>query len=105
MIPNVLFLQLNAIFGHRFRSQPRLLTAMILIIGEFEILMLIVIYVCKINKYYYFFHFEGLFIFSDTMAKVNTDAWQKQFMSLTLFTVVIINIMVAIFQVHMYILI
>merc|ERR1712141_894314 len=72
MIPNVLFLQLNAIFGHRFRSQPRLLTAMILIIG--------------------------LFIFSDAMAKVNTDTWQKQFMSLTLFTVVIINIMVAIFQ-------
>ena len=33
------------------------------------------------------------------MAKVNTDAWQKQFMSLTLFTVVIINIMVAVFQV------
>jgi len=72
MIPNVLFLKLNAIFGHRFRSQPRLLTAMIIIIG--------------------------LFIFSDAMAKVNTDAWQKQFMSLTLFTVVIINIMVAVFQ-------
>ena len=39
MIPNVLFLKLNAIFGHRFRSQPRLLTAMIIIIGEFEILI------------------------------------------------------------------
>ena len=73
MIPNVIFLFLNAFLGHKFRSQPRLLAALILIIV--------------------------LFIFSDIMTKVNTDNWQYQFMGLTLFTVVLINIMVAIFQV------
>lgn len=72
MIPNVLFLFLNAFIGHKFRSQPRLLTALILIIV--------------------------LFIFSDVMTKVNTDDWQYEFLAVTLFTVVLINIMVAIFQ-------
>ena len=56
-----------------FRSQPRLLAALILIIV--------------------------LFIFSDVMTKVDTDTWQIGFMGVTLFTVVIINIAVAIFQV------
>ena len=74
MIPNVTFLLLNAVFGHRFRSKPRLLTALIIIIV--------------------------LFIFSDVMVKVNTDSWQDAFLGVTLFTVVIINIMVAIFQVR-----
>ena len=74
MIPNVLFLLLNAIIGHKFRAQPRLLTAMIVIIA--------------------------LFIFSDVMTKVNTDNWQYEFLGLTLFTVFIINVMVAILQVR-----
>ena len=78
MIPNVLFLKLNAIYGHRFRSQPRLLAALIIIII--------------------------LFIFSDVMTKVNTDGWQYEFMGVTLFTVVVINIMVAIFQVSAFLL-
>ena len=73
MIPNVLFLFINAFLGHKFRSQPRLLAALILIIV--------------------------LFIFSDVMTKVDTDTWQIGFMGVTLFTVVIINIAVAIFQV------
>ena len=73
MIPNVLFLKLNAIYGHRFRSQPRLLAALVIMII--------------------------LFIFSDVMTKVDTDDWQTEFMGLTLFTVVINNVMVAIFQV------
>ena len=73
MIPNVIFLFLNAFLGHKVRSQPKLLAALILIIV--------------------------LFIFSDIMTKVNTDNWQHHFMGLTLFTVVLINIMVAIFQV------
>ena len=73
MIPNVLFLFINAFLGHKFRSQPRLLAALILIIV--------------------------LFIFSDVMTKVDTDTWQIWFMGVTLFTVVIINIAVAIFQV------
>jgi len=72
MIPNVLFLFINAFLGHKFRSQPRLLAALILIIV--------------------------LFIFSDVMTKVDTDTWQIGFMGVTLFTVVIINIAVAIFQ-------
>jgi len=63
---------INAFLGHKFRSQPRLLAALILIIV--------------------------LFIFSDVMTKVDTDTWQIGFMGVTLFTVVIINIAVAIFQ-------
>ena len=42
----------------------------------------------------------GLFVFSDVMTKIDTDAWQYAFLGVTLFTVVIINIMVAIFQVN-----
>ena len=76
MIPNVLFLKLNAIYGHRFRSQPRLLAALVIMII--------------------------LFIFSDVMTKVDTDDWQTEFMGLTLFTVVINNVMVAIFQVSFF---
>jgi hypothetical protein len=32
MVPNVAFLLLNAAFGHRFKTQPRLLVSLILII-------------------------------------------------------------------------
>ena len=74
MIPNVTFLLLNAVLGHKFRAFPRLLAALVIIIV--------------------------LFIFSDVMTKVNTDTWQYPFLGVTLFTVVIINIMVAIFQVR-----
>lgn len=74
MIPNVTFLLLNAIIGHRYRSQPRLLAALIVVIL--------------------------LFIFSDVMTKVDTDSWQYEFLGVTLFSVVIINVMVAIFQVN-----
>ena len=73
MIPNVIFLFLNAFIGHKFRSQPRLLAALVIIIL--------------------------LFTFSDVMTQVNTDTWQYEFLVVTLFTVVVINIMVAIFQV------
>lgn len=72
MIPNVIFLFLNAFIGHKFRSQPRLLAALVIIIL--------------------------LFTFSDVMTQVNTDTWQYEFLVVTLFTVVVINIMVAIFQ-------
>merc|ERR1711878_75209 len=64
MIPNVLFLFINAFLGHKFRSQPRLLAALVIIIV--------------------------LFIFSDVMTKVDTDEWQYQFLGVTLFTVVLI---------------
>lgn len=40
-----------------------------------------------------------VFIVTDVFTKVNTDDWQKAFMGFTLFTVIIFNVMVAIFQV------
>ena len=73
MVPNVTFLLLNAVIGHKFRAFPRLLTALIVIII--------------------------LFIFTAAMTRISTDEWQYGFLGLTLFSVVIINIMVAIFQV------
>jgi hypothetical protein len=76
MIPNVTFLLLNAVFGHKFKTQPRLLTALVIVIV--------------------------LFIFSTVMTKVDTDSWQLEFLGVTLFSVVIINVMVAIFQVIIF---
>lgn len=76
MIPNVTFLKLNAIFGHHFPTQPRLVAANV-----------IIILMC---------------IFTAVMADLNTDAWQDIFLYLTLVSVVIINIMVAIYQVIYY---
>ena len=73
MVPNVTFLLLNAAVGHKFRAFPRLLAALVVIIV--------------------------LFIFSDVMTKISTDDWQNEFLGVTLFTVALINIMVAIFQV------
>ena len=73
MLPNVLFLFINAFLGHKFRAQPRLLTAIISMIV--------------------------IFIFSDVMTKVNTDEWQYPFLGVTLFTVIVNAILVAILQV------
>ena len=73
MVPNVTFLLLNAVMGHKFRAYPRLLAALTVIII--------------------------LFIFTCAMTRVSTDHWQYGFLGLTLFSVVMINIMVAIFQV------
>ena len=39
-----------------------------------------------------------LFAFTAGMAKVDTDTWQSDFMTVTLITVVIINLNAAIFQ-------
>merc|ERR550539_1197570 len=72
MIPNVTMLILNAVFGHRFKTQPRLLVSLILVII--------------------------LFAFTAGMAKVTTDTWQSDFMTVTLVTVVLINLNAAIFQ-------
>merc|ERR1740124_438742 len=72
MIPNVTMLILNAIFGHRFKTQPRLLVSLVLVIV--------------------------LFAFTAGMAKVDTDEWQTDFMTVTLVTVVLINLNAAIFQ-------
>jgi len=72
MVPNVLFLILNGVFGHRFKTQPRLLVSLVMVIL--------------------------LFIFTSVMVQVDTDEWQSDFMYLTLASVVIININSAIFQ-------
>merc|ERR1719391_51011 len=72
MVPNVTFLILNGIFGHRFKTQPRLLASLVLVIL--------------------------LFIFTSVMVQVDTDSWQSAFMYLTLGSVVLININAAIFQ-------
>eukprot|EP00095_Tigriopus_kingsejongensis_P002892 maker-scaffold513_size150706-snap-gene-0.24 protein:Tk02892 transcript:maker-scaffold513_size150706-snap-gene-0.24-mRNA-1 annotation:"equilibrative nucleoside transporter 3" len=72
IIPNVIFVMLNAIIGHKFRTQPRIIFAIVVIMIAF--------------------------IFADVMTITDTDAWQQEFLIGTLVSVVIINIMVAIFQ-------
>jgi len=73
MVPNVTILLLNAAFGHHFRTQPRLLISLALIIV--------------------------LFIFTDAMTLIeDTDNWQGAFFILVLASVVVINICGAIFQ-------
>uniref|UniRef100_A0A0K2TVN0 Uncharacterized protein n=2 Tax=Lepeophtheirus salmonis TaxID=72036 RepID=A0A0K2TVN0_LEPSM len=72
MVPNVTFLTLNAVFGHRFKTKPRLFFSLIMVILFF-------FYTC-------------------IMAKVNTDEWQSMFFNVTLISVVFINTFAAIFQ-------
>ena len=72
MVPNVTFLILNAFFGHRLKTQPRLVISLI-----FVILM---------------------FTFTSVMVQVDTDTWQHEFLIVTLISVVFININAAIFQ-------
>ena len=73
MVPNVTFLILNAFFGHRFKTQPRLIVSLIFVII--------------------------VFAFTSVMVMVDTDTWQSEFLTLTLVSVVFININTAIFQV------
>merc|ERR1719154_432640 len=72
MVPNVTFLILNAFFGHRLKTQPRLVISLI-----FVILM---------------------FTFTSVMVQVDTDTWQHEFLIVSLVPVVFININAAIFQ-------
>jgi equilibrative nucleoside transporter 1/2/3 len=72
MVPNVLFLLLNALFGHRYRSQPRMLVSLSLVIV--------------------------LFVVTAVLAKVDTDQWQNEFFIVTMICVVLINVNGSIFQ-------
>jgi len=72
MVPNVTFLILNALFGHKFKTQPRLVVSLV-----FVILM---------------------FTFTSIMVQIDTDTWQNTFLMVTLGSVVFININAAIFQ-------
>ena len=72
MVPNVTFLILNAFFGHKLKTQPRLIISLI-----FVILM---------------------FTFTAVMVKIDTDTWQYEFLIVTIVSVVFINVNAAIFQ-------
>ena len=72
MVPNVTFLILNGLFGHKFKTQPRLVVSLV-----FVILM---------------------FTFTSIMVQIDTDTWQHTFLMVTLGSVVFININAAIFQ-------
>lgn len=72
MIPNVTFLLLNAVFGHHFRTTPRLLVSLIFVIL--------------------------LFGATCAMTKIDTDEYQYEFYIGTLVSCVLININSAIFQ-------
>jgi hypothetical protein len=72
MVPNVTMLLLNAAFGHHFKTTPRLLISLILVIV--------------------------LFGFTSAMAVIDTDDWQATFMLITIISVVFINVNSAIFQ-------
>jgi len=72
MVPNVTFLILNAFFGHRLKTQPRLVISLIFVIM--------------------------MFTFTSVMVQVDTDTWQHEFLIVTLVSVVFININAAIFQ-------
>ena len=72
MIPNVTFLLLNAVFGHHFKTTPRLLVSLILVIL--------------------------LFGATCAMTKIDTDDFQNEFYIGTLVSIVLININSAIFQ-------
>jgi len=72
MVPNVTFLILNGVVGHRFKTQPRLLVSLVLVILSF--------------------------VFTSVMVKVDTDSWQPTFLYITLASVAFINVNAAIFQ-------
>jgi len=71
-IPNVTVLILNGLFGHRFKTTPRLLISLVCVVL--------------------------LFIVTLSLVNVDTDAWQQEFLYITLGCVVAINIFGATFQ-------
>jgi len=72
MVPNVTFLILNGVVGHKFRTLPRLLISLVFVILSFT--------------------------FTSIMVKVDTDGWQREFLYITLASVAFINVNAAIFQ-------
>merc|ERR1719233_431368 len=72
MVPNVTFLILNGVVGHKFRTLPRLLISLVFVILSFT--------------------------FTSIMVKVDTDGWQQEFLYITLASVAFINVNAAIFQ-------
>jgi len=72
MVPNVTFLILNGVVGHKFKTLPRLLISLVLVILSFT--------------------------FTSILVKVDTDGWQRDFFTVTLVSVAFINVNAAIFQ-------
>ena len=72
MIPNLVTLSINAVFGHRMPAIPRLIGSSVLIIV--------------------------LFAFNDVMTFVNTDNFQHGFLAATLATVIVSSTAVGILQ-------
>jgi len=72
MVPNVTFLILNGVVGHKFRTLPRLVISLVFVILSF--------------------------IFTSVMVQVDTDEWQSTFLTVTLVSVAFINVNAAIFQ-------
>lgn len=72
MVPNVTFLILNGVVGHKFKTLPRLIISLVFVILSFT--------------------------FTSIMVKVDTDTWQSTFMYVTLASVAFINVNAAIFQ-------
>jgi len=72
MVPNVTFLILNGVVGHKFRTLPRLVISLVFVILSF--------------------------IFTSVMVQVDTDKWQSTFLTVTLVSVAFINVNAAIFQ-------
>jgi len=71
-IPNVAVLILNGIYGHRFKTTPRLLVSLVVVVLMFVVTLVFV--------------------------EIDTDTWQTDFFVITLITTVIINAASAVFQ-------
>ena len=72
MAPNFIFLFINVLFGHKFRTKPRI--------------------------YFALFVNIILFILSTIFTRINTDSWQNGFYGLTLVFALLFNISDSIFQ-------
>jgi len=72
MVPNTIFLTLNAVFGHKMHPQPKLISSLALVIV--------------------------FFVITTILVPLETDSWQDGFFAATMVMVVILNMGSAIFQ-------
>ena len=100
MIPNVTMLILNAVFGHRYASFCNLKTCRREVILVFIIVHVTIHFRFKTQPRLLVSLVLVIILFAVTagLAKIETDSWQSSFMTLTLVTVVFINLNAAIFQ-------
>ncbi|XP_031561564.1 equilibrative nucleoside transporter 1-like isoform X2 [Actinia tenebrosa] len=72
MVPNVLMFLLNTLFKHKVRLQVRMLTSLITM--------------------------TALFVLTTALVKVDTFSWTNNFFYITIVTVIVVNMMSAVFQ-------